>query len=74
LRVAMLGRLTRALDHPECAQQVLHALESEVRRGCSAPEALSEAMAAVKLLARRWPQDHLAGAVEWRLLGDAEME
>lgn len=69
LRGAMRGRLRRALDRMACAQSVLETVceeASEAEQGGAAAEL--KVREAVGLLAREWPEEYPAGAVEWVLL------
>jgi hypothetical protein len=64
----MLERLRRALDRLACAQSLLEALRAE-SVGASDDETGMRMRETVELLARRWPEDYPAEAVEWLLLG-----
>ncbi|MDR6472227.1 hypothetical protein J2777_005968 [Paraburkholderia graminis] len=69
LRDQMRERLRRALDRMACAQSVLESIGpdgAEARKDGAAAEVRMRA--AVVLLAREWPDDYPAGAVEWVLL------
>jgi hypothetical protein len=59
----MLERLRRTLDRLTCAQAVL-AAKSAGSTGASDDEWALRMREAVELLARRWPEDYPAGAVE----------
>jgi len=69
LRGEMCERLRRALDRIACAQSVLETVCTEAlgakKGGATAELRVREA---VGLLAREWPEEYPAGAVEWLLL------
>ena len=68
LRGEMRERLRRALDRMACAQSVLESMRTDGLRsrhdGATAKLRMREA---VDLLAKEWPEDYAAGAVEWLL-------
>ncbi|MDR6205365.1 hypothetical protein [Paraburkholderia graminis] len=68
LREEMRERLRRALDRMACAQSVLETVCTEAlgakKGGATAELRVREA---VGLLAREWPEEYPAGAVEWLL-------
>lgn len=64
---ASFVRLRRAMDRVGCVQSVLETMKVE-RVGVSRNETALRVRAAVELLARGWPEDYPAGAVEWHLL------
>ncbi|SED80123.1 hypothetical protein SAMN02787142_3867 [Burkholderia sp. WP9] len=69
LRNEMLERLRRALDRLTCAQAVLAAMSAgSMGTNCGETGTPMQMQEAVKLLAREWPEDYPAGAVEWLLL------
>jgi hypothetical protein len=63
-------RLRRALDRLNCAQSILEAMRAEESCGeTGVPMQMRRRMRdAVDLLAKGWPEDYPAGAVEWLLL------
>ncbi len=69
LREEMRERLRRALDRIACVQSVLESIGPDgaeaVIDGAAAESRMREA---VDLLARGWPEDYPAGAVEWLIL------
>ncbi|CAB3779158.1 hypothetical protein LMG28138_00813 [Pararobbsia alpina] len=80
---ASLVRLRRAMDRVACAQRLVETVRAVAGGGTGAPTAessgdsqaedslrvISAAMRAeVELLAKGWPEDYPAGAVEWLLL------
>ncbi|MDB5787481.1 hypothetical protein [Caballeronia mineralivorans] len=65
LRDEMRERLRRALDRVACAQSVLEAIRAEEARTKTAGALMRDAM---EMLAKEWPKDYPAGAVEWLLL------
>jgi hypothetical protein len=68
MRGEMCERLRRALDRIACAQSVLETIGADGLRsrhdGATAKLRMREA---VDLLAKEWPEDYAAGAVEWLL-------
>ncbi|MFM0480626.1 hypothetical protein PQQ81_08865 [Paraburkholderia strydomiana] len=66
LQGEMCERLRRALDRMACEQSVLETVCTEAigadRGGATADLRVREA---VELLAREWPEEYPAGAVEW---------
>ncbi|NYH26007.1 hypothetical protein [Paraburkholderia bryophila] len=60
-------RCRRALDRLSCAQSILEAMRAESAEAKS-DEAALRMREAVELLAKEWPEDYPAGAVEWLLL------
>ncbi len=70
LRNEMRERLRRALDRLTCAQAVLAAMSAGSVGASDDEWALRMRMReAVELLARGWPEDYPAGAVEWLIPG-----
>lgn len=68
LRGGMRERSRRALDRIACAQSVLETFcieAPEAEQGGAAAE--FQVREAVGLLAREWPEEYPAGAVEWLL-------
>jgi len=70
LRGEMCERLRRALDRIACAQSVLETVctgATDAEQGGAAAELLVRE--ALELLAKEWPEDYPAGAVEWLIAG-----
>lgn len=70
----MRERLRRALDRIACAQSVLESIgadSAEARDDAAGAEAELRMREAVELLAREWPEDYSAGAVEWTMVARA---
>ncbi|MGF6996360.1 hypothetical protein [Paraburkholderia sp. GAS32] len=66
---ASFMRLRRAMDRVACAQSVLETMRVRSAGASDEETALRVRMReAVDLLARAWPEDYPAGAVEWLLL------
>ncbi|AXF10002.1 hypothetical protein CUJ91_18450 [Paraburkholderia graminis] len=66
---ASFVRLRRALDRLACAQAVLAAMSAGSVGTSSGETGMPMQMRdAVELLAREWPEEYPAGAVEWVLL------
>ncbi|CAB3803567.1 hypothetical protein LMG28614_05851 [Paraburkholderia ultramafica] len=63
------------MDRLICAQSILEAMRMDGAGAADGAAATWEAMPetamrrAVELLARRWPEDYPAGAVEWLIAG-----
>ncbi|WP_310076452.1 hypothetical protein [Paraburkholderia graminis] len=74
LRDQMRERLGRALDRIACAQSVLESIgadSAEARDDAAGAEAELRMGEAVELLAREWPDEYPAGAVEWLVAAPA---
>ncbi|MFM0392897.1 hypothetical protein [Paraburkholderia phytofirmans] len=72
LRGEMRERLRRALDRMACAQSVLESMRTDgTAAGIDRSAAGLRMSEAVGLLARGWPEDYPAGAVEWLVLETA---
>jgi hypothetical protein len=70
LRGEMRERLRRALDRMACAQSVLESMRTDgAAAGIDGSAAELRMREAVGLLAREWPEDYPAGAVEWLIAG-----
>lgn len=66
LREEMGGRLRRALDRIACAQRVLETTGPDgAEAGTEGATSKLRVREAVELLAREWPEEYPAGAVEW---------
>jgi hypothetical protein len=73
LREEMCERLRRAFDRIACAQSVLESIGPDgAEAGKDGAAAEVRMRAAVVLLAREWPEDYPAGAVEWGIAQEVD--